>query len=270
MFRGGWLVLTLSLSQADLRIESYLGHASLTAMPAFLKTDAYYVRDDMHMPYALCVIGEVPSREWVATGFISNYVAKSIYKWVHASVLDQSEIFEHLRDPFSYDLLGGIFGELIDTALGTTGKELRVSHQNNDLDFTFSDIQSYEWCRGKNEKDQTSQVQLKNRVFYTPDDVDSSLIDGYAMYDDFLLLVQATVATSICGVNLLAVENIVVAAQEANRNIKVCLVYDVPQARVSDFRSPMCDELVGVGAAVCVGVITDEDGLIARYVRVLS
>ena len=76
-------------------------------------------------------------------------------------------------------------------------------------------------------------------------------------------------ATSICGVNLLAVENIVAAAQAANRNINICMVYVVPQA-LSDFRPPMCDELVGVGAAVCVGVITDEDGLIARYVRELS
>jgi len=76
----------------------------------------------------------------VATGFISNYVAKSIHKWVNASVLDKSEIVELMRNPFSYDLLGGIFKEWMETALGTAGKVLRFSHQNNDLDFTFSDI----------------------------------------------------------------------------------------------------------------------------------
>ncbi len=68
----------------------------------------------------------------------------------------------------------------------------------------------------------------------------------------------------------MAVEDIIPAARLAQKDIKICMVYVVPQSRVSGFRLPTCGELVGVGATVCVGVITDEDDLFAKYLTELS
>jgi hypothetical protein len=266
-----WLAYTDA--EADSQVESCRDLTSLNALKVFLKTTEAHARD-IFMPYALCVIEYVPRYGWQATGFVSDFVAKSIHKWVNAhSVMDKSSIIELLRNPFSHSLLGGIFKDWVETALGTEGKVLRVSDRTYDLDFTFSGILSYAWRRGTSEKLQLPQVQavqLKNKVYYTPEDVDSSLIDGYAISDDFLLLVYTTVAMSHCGVQLLAVQDIITAAQAANQNMILCMVYVVPQAHASTFRPPACDELIGVGASVCVGVITDEDALMARYARELS
>ncbi len=86
-----WLYSTDS--QAELEIESYCNQDSQAALQTFLKTSADHVRD-MNMPYALCVIEDIPGRGWGATGFISDYVEKLIHKWVNAqSVLDNSGIF---------------------------------------------------------------------------------------------------------------------------------------------------------------------------------
>ena len=72
------------------------------------------------------------------------------------------------------------------------------------------------------------------------------------------------------GAKLLAVEDIIAAARLAQKDIKIFMVYVVTQSRVSDFRPPTCGELVGVGATVCVGVITDEDDLFAKHLTELS
>ena len=260
-----WLAYTES--QADLQIENYLGQVSPILLRAFLKTSAAHVSNSF-VPNELCVFEHVAGRGCMATGFISDHVTRLIHKWANAhSVMDTSCIVELLQNPFSHGLLGGIFKDWMEAALGTAGKVLRFTHENYDLDFTFSEVQSYPWSRRKSGKLQIPQVRIMNKVYYTPDDVNCSMIDGYGIYDDFLLLTQATVAMSHCGVTFSAVQDIITAAQEANRNIRICMVYVVPQAHAALFRPPTRDKLSGFGASTCVGVIRDEDGLMARYMR---
>ncbi len=74
------------------------------------------------------------------------------------------------------------------------------------------------------------------------------------------------------GAKLLAVNDIIAAAKGANpeSDVKICMIYVIPQAHASKFRPPLCNGLVAVGVTVCVGSITNEDDLIAKYLSELS
>jgi hypothetical protein len=265
-----WLTYTDGPGKDDARIEHYYSQSSAAALQKFLKSNVSHVKD-MDMPYSLCVIEDVPGSGWAATGFISAYVAKSIHKWVNSkAVLDKTSFVELLRNPFSHGLFGGIFEDWMHTALGKNGKVLRFSHGDKVLEFQFSGIQSYAWSRKKNGKVLFPELQLEDKIFFKPDGVDSPSIDGYGIHDDFLLLIQATVGLTHSGAKLLAVEEIITAARFVQKEVKIYMVYVVPQAHLSDFRPPTCRELVDVGVTVCVGVITDDDDLIAKYSSELS
>jgi hypothetical protein len=195
-------------------------------------------------------------------------VVKKIHKWVHDRVI--LSFVELLKNPFSHGLFGGIFEDWMQTALGQNKRKSSFLYGGNDLEFPFSGIQSYAWSRKKGGKVLFPQIHLEDKIFKKPDGVDSSSIDDHGIYDDYLLLLQATVGMPHSGAKLLAVEDIIAAARLAQKDTKIFMVYVVPQSRVSDFRPPTCGELVGVGATVCVGVITDEDDRFAKYLTELS
>jgi hypothetical protein len=258
-----WIIMDEKL--VEIEIVKALDGTSAAALRRFLKTPMSYARDS-NMPYTLCRIEFIPRTGWAATGFISNYVAKYIHKWISDEAALNIENFNELvQSPFSYGLFGGIFEDWVQTGLGEKGKVLEVKLENGIQHFQFNGLQSYSWRRiRKTGKVVFASIHLENEVFNKPDGVDSPSIDGYAVHSNTLVMVQATVSLTHSGAKLLAVIDLINSAT-AKGVTAILMVYVVLAKNLQNFRAPACKELVEAGVKICVGTITDESDLIAKY-----
>lgn len=257
--------LSLGEDMIDSEIHDSRNHSSPAALERFLMTGANYIRD-VNMPYSLCIIEDVPNVGWAATGFISDYVSKIIHRWIcENSALDKKTFISLIRNPFSNGLFGGIFEDFVQTSLGTKRKMLSFTCQSNAMSITFSGTQTYSWSRKKTGHVVMPRVYLEDKIFNKPEGLESPSIDGYGMHDNFLVMIQSTVALSHSGARLLAVKDIISAARGARPTLTAVIVYVVPQNHVAQFRPPMCEELVQDGVVVCVGNIADESELTSMY-----
>ena len=125
-------------------------------------------------------------------------------------------------------------------------------------------MQSYSWRRKKTGKVMFASIHLENGVFNKPDGVDSPAIDGYGVQSNTLVMVQPTVSLTHSGAKLLAVEDLITAAKLKGVTA-VLMVYVVLAKNVGQFRAPACKELAEAGVTICVGTITDESDLIAKF-----
>jgi hypothetical protein len=258
-----WIIMDEELVEIEI-IKARAG-TSAAALRRFLRTPNSYAVDP-NMPYALCRIEYIPRIGWAATGFISNYVAKYIHKWVSdESALNIENFNELLQCPFSYGLFGSIFEDWVKTGLGEKRKVLEVNLENEFKRFQFNGVQSYSWRRvRKTGKVLFSSIHLEDGVFNKPDGVDSPSIDGYAVHRDSntLVMVQPTVSLTHSEANFLAVNDLIDAAKEKGVTT-ILMVYVVLSKNFQQFRAPACKALVEAGVTICVGTITDESDLIA-------
>jgi hypothetical protein len=94
-----WIIMDEEL--VEMEIVNALDGTSPAALRRFLRTPKSFARD-ADMPYALCRIELVPRVGWAATGFISNYVAEYIHKWISDEAALNIETFNDLvQCPFS-------------------------------------------------------------------------------------------------------------------------------------------------------------------------
>mmetsp|Transcript_48371 Transcript_48371/g.101061 ORF Transcript_48371/g.101061 Transcript_48371/m.101061 type:complete len:439 (-) Transcript_48371:159-1475(-) len=262
-----WIIMDEDL--VEIEIVNARDGTSAAALRRFLRTPNSYARDP-NMPYALCRIEFIPRTGWAATGFISNYVAKYIHKWVSDEAALNIENFNELiQCPFSYGLFGSIFEDWVKTGLGEKGKVLEVKLENRIQRYQFNGVQSYGWRRIKRTgKVIFASIHLEDGVFNKPDGVDSPSIDGYAVHSNTLVMVQPTVSLTHTGAKLVAVEDLINAAKSKGVT-SVLMVYVVLNKNIQQFKVPDCKELVEAGATICVGFITDESDLIAKFMSEL-
>ena len=101
-------------------------------------------------------------------------------------------------------------------------------------------------------------------VFNTPDGLESPSIDGYAVHSKTLVMVQTTVSLTHSGAKLKAVEDLIKAAKQKGVSTAL-MVYVVPKQNLGKFRPPACPELVKAGVKICVGTLSEESDLIAKF-----
>ena len=259
-----WIMMKKELIESEI-MKAHDG-TSPSALRRFLRTPKSCVRDP-NLPYALCRIEYIPGTVvWAATGFISNYVTKYIYRWISEEVALDREDFNHLvQNPFSRGLFGTIFEDWVQTGLGEKNKVLEVRIGNGFRRFQFRGMQSYQWNRiRKTGKVLFPNLHLENEVFNKPEGLESPSIDGYAIHSDTLVMVQPTMSLTHSGAKLVAVEDLINAAKSKGVT-SILMVYVVLDKNVQQFKVPDCKELVEAGVTICVGYITDESDLIAKF-----
>ena len=218
---------------------------SPAALRQFLRSPKRYARDS-NEPYSLCVIEDVPGVGWAATGFISNYVAKFVHKWISDdTALDMRSLNKLLQNSFSHGLFGNIFQDWVHIALGEKSKTLEVHIENRLQTFQFRGVQSYEWRYSRSrQKVFFPCIYLEDEVLNKPEGKDSPSIDGYAVHSNTFLMIQPTVSLTYTEAKLWAVEGLINAAK-AKGVTDVLMVYVVLKKNVQHFRVPTCAELSG-------------------------
>ena len=221
---------------------------------------------DPNLPYSLCRIEDRPNEGWAATGFISNYVAKYIHKWIFEDCALTIENFNQLpQNPFSHGFLGTIFEDWVQTGLGEKGRLLEVRLEDGTRNFQFRGAQSCAWRRNKKTGKVTfPHLHLENEVFNKLDGLESHSIDGYAIHSNTLVMIQPTISLTHSEAKLVAVEGLINAAK-AKGVTSILMVYVVLVKNFEKFRAPACENLKAEGVKVCVGVIRDESDLLAKF-----
>jgi hypothetical protein len=204
------------------KLKSCLSHVSRDALWEWFVSNTEAVSNDYRLPFRLCVVEGGPSSVWTVTQFISPGVERFLHQWAMGKGRRKAnEIACILQNRMLRGGLEIFFEKWLFDALGEglklniPGIETVVSHKKQTLGVSFIETKIIPQQR----------LETEANVVYKLDRATFPSIEGYAIVDNMLLLLQSTVSESHSGARFKDVESIIKAA---GSRLQTLVVYIAP------------------------------------------
>jgi hypothetical protein len=209
-------------------MESF-SHTSRLGLWDWIRFSRERASRDSRLPFRLCIVEDSPGG-WCVTGFISERLEYRVFRWASAAVAFEKVRIGNVLDNGLFKGAQRIFFErCVFDHLGR-GHPLTVATRGGDVIFNFKPLFL---------TDRRNAVVIPGRL-HQIDHESFGSIEGYAIVNKTLLLLQTTVSETHSGARYKDVQHIVKLARDAvgTKRISILVVYITPSDVT--FKAPSC------------------------------
>jgi hypothetical protein len=208
------------------RLWDALPHTNREGLWDWFMSNKGRVSRDNRLPFRLCVVKASREKGWMISGFISKGIERYVFDWAMGNgERNASELINLLSNRF---LRGGLCIYFENWLFKTLGKGTTTLRVENQREFKFSRLEHV----------RRHKLKMELGVLYKLDNATFLSIEGYALCDKVLLLLQSTVSTTHGAVRYDHVRPIIHKAKETADFDELLVVYIVPSHQA--FALPDC------------------------------